>query len=229
MAPAINNVLSTGGGTPGIKQATLISGVGVSVPGGVGGAPGGGSGSATVANNLSSAGLSSMTVNVNGNGSGTTNSPGQPGQNQTIVLSKGAGQSTGGMTVAMASTGSVGSNQNPQGGAATPQPPGGAPHQGIAIGIGTGSGVQIVNMNSLNAVRSTAASVNVGAVNVTGGSPQVATVGPAGARNVGPRMIITPQMLANARPGQPGVRHVNYLYTMRLIPSFTYLHETVLI
>jgi hypothetical protein len=236
MAPAINNVLNTGGGNPGIKQATLISGVGVAVPGG--GASGGGSNPAV------------MTVNVNGNGSiggATTNAPGQTGQNtqqqqqqQTLVLAKGPHPSSiggvvvgqPGMTVAMASSGStIGSNQNNsnnQGGAPTPQTPGSTP-QSIAIGIGTGSGggVQILNMNSLNAVR--ASTVNVGAVNVSGGGgPQMATMmGSAGGRGgAGQRMIISPQMLANARQGQPGVRY-KLLQTIRMLLMNHYEVELV--
>lgn len=169
----ISNVLSTGGVTPGIRQATLgtlISGTGV-----------------TGANSISSLQGPAMTVN-NSSGGATSTSTGQAGQNQTIVLSKG--------TVTMASPGTIGLSQNP--------PPPGPPtnHQGQPIAIGTGAGLQFVNMNNLNTVRATA--VNVGAGGNPGGTHHIVAAGPAGGKNIGQRMIISPQML-NTRPGQPGV------------------------
>lgn len=182
---SINNVLTTGGVIPGIKQATLstlISGVGVNVPR-----------SGASASPLPQIVGTAMTINTSAGG--PTSTAGQAGQNQTVVLSKGTG-------VTMASTGTIGLSQNPPG---TPTGVGVA-NQGQTIAIGAGTGLQILNMNNLNAVR--ASSVHVGAVS-GGGSPQVVAAGPAGAKGLAPRMIISPQVL-NTRPGQPGVSYTHF-------------------
>jgi hypothetical protein len=165
--------ITTGGAVPGIKQATLST-----LISGVG---------VNVPVSVSSlpptpAGIN-MTVNTSGGG--PASSPGQAGQNinQTIVLSKGP---SGGVTL-----GGGGGSQNPPG-----SPSNNNLSSGQAI-IGAGTALQIVNMNNLNTVRAT--SVNVGGA--VGGSPQVIAAGPAGAKSLGPRMIISSPLLNN-RPGQ---------------------------
>lgn len=68
------------------------------------------------------------------------------------------------------------------------------------IAINSGGGIQILNMRG-------AATLGATVVPSPGGSAQTATVvgspGPPGKGGVGPRMIISPQMLANRGPGQP--------------------------
>ncbi|XP_021954845.1 transcription initiation factor TFIID subunit 4 isoform X3 [Folsomia candida] len=184
----INNILSTGGVTPGIRQATLgtlISGVGAN-------SVAAGSSGANIISSLPPGAGPAMTVNNSGGGA----TPGQAGQNQTVVLSKGTGVTT------MTSTGTIGLSQNPSGGAsANNNNVTNNQGQPITLGPGGAGGLQILNMNNLNAARA----VNVGAVNSGGTTThQIVAAGPAGSKNLAPRMIISPQVL-NTRPGQPGL------------------------
>ncbi|XP_035703143.1 protein lingerer isoform X1 [Folsomia candida] len=198
----INNILSTGGVTPGIRQATLgtlISGVGAN-------SVAAGSSGANIISSLPPGAGPAMTVNNSGGGA----TPGQAGQNQTVVLSKGTGVTT------MTSTGTIGLSQNPSGGAsANNNNVTNNQGQPITLGPGGAGGLQILNMNNLNAARA----VNVGAVNSGGTTThQIVAAGPAGSKNLAPRMIISPQVL-NTRPGQPGVDEYQSEFSEFLVPN----------